>query len=173
MFLEKKCLFSFGLLCAARSFATDTSLHYGILPLPKYHVTQEYATTPQDGYSVFAIPLFIGDRLDIATATLDMLSYWSYQIVRPIYYDVAYKVRYASSEQTSQLFDTVIDSVVFTFGRFYSNSIGDPVHLMRNRLIGSGNKPSSSLAGLTVSYTALIELKLQELLGKFDSISTI
>ena len=169
-FYEKRCVFSFGILYSAQGFAADTSLHYGILPLPKYDKSQEYATTPQDSYTIVAIPQNVGDRLQIATATLETLSEASYVEVRPKYYDLAYKVRYASSEDTAKLFDTVIASMKFSFGGFYSNSIGNPAHTLRNRLVGSSTEPNSNLTGVTNGvFTLALQMQIDKLIEKFEA----
>lgn len=168
-FKEKRSIFSFGMLNAAKTFALDPSLHYGILPLPKLNEDQEYRTTPQDGFTVMAIPNNTGSRLGLATATLETLSEYSYHTIRPVYYERSYKLRYASSENTAMLFETVIESISYDFGSFYSNSIGNPVHKLRDKLTGTGGTPSSSLKSVTSMFTKSTNGLLGQLLQKFDS----
>ena len=169
-FFEKRALFAFGQIRAAKVFARDITLKYGMLPLPKYTETQRnYSTTPQDGYTILAIPQNIGNRLELATATLEILSEYSYSTVRPVYYDVAYKTRYASSEQTALLFDTIVESIGFNFVTLYSNSLGDPVKLMRARLVGdSGTQANSNLNRFNILYETQIQTYLNDLLEEFD-----
>ena len=170
-FFERRSVFSFGMLSAAKTFALTPDLHYGILPLPKFSTDQEYATTPQDGHSVVAIPRNLGDKLGRATAVLETLSQHSYLVLRPVYHETAYKVRYASSAETGKLFDTVINSVTFDFGLFYSNSLGNATHKLRNRLSGEGTSASSSLNGVTIMYTNQVQGYLDDLLEKFDKLA--
>ena len=172
-FYEQRCLFSFGLLSAAQLFATDTSLHYGMLPLPKYSENQAYATTPQDGYTLVGIPSNIQDRLGIASATLEIMSEFAYRIVRPVYFETAYKIRYASSEKTALLFDTVISSITFNFGTLYSNALGDPAHLLRARLVGSGVAASNSLLLVTKSFGTAMKLQIDNLTTKFENMTAV
>ena len=168
-FYEQRSLFSFGRIAAAQLFATDTTLHYGMLPLPKYSEDQAYATTPQDAYTLVGIPANIADRLAIASATLEIMSEFAYRTVRPVYFETAYKIRYASSEKTALLFDTVIDSITFNFGLLYSNSLGDPAHLLRGRLVGSGgSQPTGSLAVVTRSFGPAMKLQIEKLITKFE-----
>lgn len=168
-FYEQRCIFSFGILNAAQLFATDTSLHYGMLPLPKFSKEQAYATTPQDGYTLVGIPSNIADRLAIASATLEIMSEFAYRTVRPVYFETAYKIRYASSEKTALLFDTVIDSITFDFGTLYSSSLGDPVHQLRGRLEGSGGvSPSNSLSTVTKAFSPAMKLQIDKLITKFE-----
>ena len=168
-FYEQRCIFSFGILKAAQTFATDTTLHYGMLPMPKYSKDQAYATTPHDGYTLVGIPSNISDRLAIASATLEILSEFAYRTVRPVYFETAYKIRYASSENTALLFDTVIESITFDFGTLYSSSLGDPVHQLRGRLVGSGGvAPSNSLSTVTRAFSTAMRLQIDKLITKFD-----
>lgn len=173
-FFEKRAVFAHGMISAAKTFAMDTELHFGMLPLPKFDAKQAYATSPQDGHSIIAISRSLaGDRLARATAVLETLSQQSYLILRPVYHDTAYKVRYASSEETAKLFDTVINSVTFDFGMLYSNYMQNATHKLRNRLSGDGgNKASGSLSGVTMMYTKQVEGYLTELLTKFDNLGT-
>lgn len=168
-FFERRSIFSFGMLNAAKTFALTPDLHYGILPLPKYDAAKPYATTPQDAHSVVALPRNLGNNLGRSTAVLETLSQQSYLILRPVYHETAYKVRYASSAETGKLFDTVIESVTFDFGTFYSNSLQNATHKLRNRLSGEGTAASSSLTGVTIMYTRQVQGKLDELLEKFDT----
>lgn len=170
VFYEQRCVFTFGLLSAAQLFATDTTLHYGILPLPKYSEAQRYQTSPHDAYTIFGIPANIGDRLAIASATLECLNEESYYEIRPVYFETAYKLRYASGENTARLFDTVIDSISFSFGGLYSNALGDPAHQLRNRMTGAGGGmvAGSSLAVLKGAFSTALKMHLDQLTEKFE-----
>jgi hypothetical protein len=93
----------------------------------------------------------------------------AYYTVRPIYFDMAYKLRYASGENTARLFDTVIDSISFSFGGLYSNTLGDPAHQLRNRLTGAGGiAASNSLTVLKGAFSQALELHLEKLITKFE-----
>lgn len=174
VFYEHRSIFSFGILSAAQVFATDTTLHYGILPLPKYNENQRYQTTPHDAYTIVGIPGNIGDRLAIATATLECLYETSYYAVRPVYFEMAYKLRYASGENTARLFDTVIDSISFCFGGLYSYALGDPTHQLRNRLSGTaGYVTSNNLSAIKGVLSQAMKTKLALMIEDFDNMKNI
>lgn len=171
-FFEKRSVFAYGMLSAAKVFALDPTLQYGILPLPKYSEDQSYSTTPQNGYLILAIPYNVAGRLQIATATLETMSEYSYKELRPVYYETAYKVRYASSENTGVLFDMIIDSMGIDFGSFYNTEMGKPVELLRNRLDGmNGVTIGSSLTGVTAQYNTVMKRSLQTLITSLEAIN--
>lgn len=170
-FYEQRAMFAYGMLSAAKTFALDSTLNYGILPLPKYSEDQSYSTTPQNGYGIIAIPYNVGSRLSIATATLQILSEYSYKELRPVYYETAYKVRYASSEKTGQLFDMIMDSIGLDFASFYNSQMGKPVEVLRNRLDGlNGATVGSSLTGVVAQNKPAVNRGLKELLKSLDEI---
>ena len=170
VFFEKRSVFSTGMVSAAREFSKVDGLYYSILPLPKFNADNDYATMPQDGHSVVCIPRHIGKNLQIATATLETLSEYSYKMVRPVYHDVAYKLRYASDEKTGQLFDMIMDSITFDFGCFYSGALNSPMQILRNRLSGmDGNAPTSSLAIVNAQKGSAVKAKLTEFIGLLDN----
>lgn len=170
-FFEKRAIFAYGMLSAAKVYALDPTLQYGILPLPKYSEDQSYSTTPQNGYLIMAIPHNVAGRLQIATATLETLSEYSYKELRPVYYETAYKIRYASSENTGALFDMIIDSMGIDFGSFYNTEMGKPVELLRNRLDGmNGVTIGSSLQGVTTQYKTPMKRSLTKLITSLDAI---
>ena len=169
VFYNGRCMLEFGLLESAKTFATDVTLHYGILPLPKLNSGQEgYATTPQDAYSIVSMPYNIGADLGLATATLEVMSEYSYRDVRPVYHELAYKVRYASSDITGELFDMIIDSIAYDFGSLYGASIEDPLHKIRNMLAGYNQAASANLGSIYRVFGGTIEEKLDDLLADFD-----
>lgn len=167
-FFDRRAVFATGMLCAAKNFALDPEIHFGMLPLPKMSEDDEYRTTPQDAFSVLTLPLNIGSRLEIATATMETLFEYSYKEVRPVYHDVAYKIRYASGANTALLFDTVINSIYYEFGTFYSNAIDNPTHKLRNKLTGTGTTLGSNLSSVTAQYGSAMKQNLKTLLETFD-----
>ena len=66
------------------------------------------------------------------------------------------------------LFETIIESISYDFGSFYSNSIGNPVHKLRDKLTGTGGTASSSIKSVTAMFTKPTEGLLNKLLQEFD-----
>ena len=170
MFSEGRAMFAFGMLKSAQQYAKNTSLKYGMLPLPKAdNLQSSYRTSPQGAYSAMALLSNIGNRLELATAVMETLSEQSYLLVRPAYYEVAYKSRYASGDNTAVLFDKIISGISFNFGSIYSNVIGNPVWKIRGNLQGSSAAPSNDLGKVYTTYESSFLKLLTKLTEQLES----
>ena len=111
---------------------------YGILPLPKYTTDQpNYYTTPQDAYNIMSV--IVGDNVDpeMVSATLETLSSESYKNIRPYYFENIVKSRYFSGLKSAQVFDLVLDSVVFDTGVIYMMQLNGLIGPWRSACDGS------------------------------------
>lgn len=173
MFCEKRAVFAFGELKSAQQYAKNTSLKYGMLPLPKADSIQpDYQTAPQGAYTSMALLSNVKsrNRLEIATAVMETVSEQSYLLVRPEYYDIAYKTRYASSADTATLFDMIIRGITFDFGTIYSNVLGNPAWKIRGNIQGSQAAPSGDLGKVYTQYESSFNESLKKLTDKLDSL---
>ena len=168
-FFDGQTVFAFGLLQSAKVFA-QTKLSYQILPLPKLDENMEgYRTSPQDSYNLVSVMSNCkGNDLALATATLECLSEQSYRLVRPEYYDIAFKIRYASEEDTAALFDMIIDNIRYEFAFVNSALIGDVLHLVRDNFIGSPN-PETSLGKIWAEHGSSVSTAFEELIENYGS----
>ena len=168
-FFDGQTVFAFGLLQSAKVFA-QTKLSYQILPLPKLDENMEgYRTSPQDSYNLVSVMSNCkGNDLALATATLECLSEQSYRLVRPEYYDIAFKIRYASEEDTAALFDMIIDNIRYEFAFVNSALIGDVLHRVRDNFIGYPN-PETSLGKIWAEYGSSVSTAFEELIENYGS----
>lgn len=145
----------------------ETKIDYLILPLPKYDTDKtEYRTSALDSHCNIGISS-ISDAKSAAGAVLEYMGYLSEKELTPAYFDISYKVQYASDPNTMKLFDTVVDSVVFDFARTYSRSIHDVTKKMRT-LVSNSEEISSSIAtyeDACQGYLDILVLKFQGLNG--------
>ena len=119
---------------------------YGIAPIPKLNQAQkEYGTYIQDQVSCFGISASIGDenRQAVLGAVLEALSYHSYNIVRPAYYDSALSLRFMQDPQSKAILDTMFESISFDY--VYATSLGGIRDSMRP-LVSSANPAIASQA---------------------------
>ena len=168
-FFDGQTVFAFGLLQSAKVFA-QTKLSYQILPLPKLDEnTDGYRTSAQDSYNLVSVMSNCkGNDLKLATATLECLSEQSYRLVRPEYYDIAFKFRYASEEDTAALFDMIIDNVRYEFAYVNSALIGDVLHAVRDNFIGYP-QPVTSLNLIWAEQGSKIAAAFEELIENYGS----
>ncbi len=131
----------FIMTCAnyAKYTLRDFEPDYGVLPLPKFDETQEgYYTTSQDAYNVISIPTTC-IHLEATGAALDYLSALSQSDVYPAYFETTFQKQYMRSEEDSVMFDLIKSGLVFNFGTFYSNCIGNPVWTFRDGITNHSN----------------------------------
>jgi len=111
------------MMMADRRFR-DMEDAYTVLPMPKFdEAQQEYYTTMPSGSStvVNGIPITVGD-IERSTVIFEALSAIGYEKIRPAFFEVALKTKYARDDQVSQMFDLVMDSNTIDFGFIYDGN---------------------------------------------------
>ena len=106
------------------SFLRQISFDFGILPMPKYDEAQEgYYTVSSFPYTLYGIPVDAKDP-SMSAAILECLASESYRTVSPSLFEVALKVKYASDNDASEMYDIIRGSNVFDIGRIFNDSVG-------------------------------------------------
>ena len=127
-------------------FESLADMTYGIAPIPKLTREQEkYGTYIQDQVSCFGISAAIGnsEQQEQAAAVLEAMTYYSYQIVRPAYYDSVLSLRFMQDPQSKDVLNTMFDSISFDF--VYSTSMAGIRDTLRT-IISQKNAPVASSA---------------------------
>ena len=127
-------------------FEQLADMNYGIAPLPKLNQAQpEYGTYIQDQVSSFGISAAVGDesRQAILGAVMEAMSYHSYEIVRPAYYDSVLSLRFMQDPQSRAILDTMFESISFDY--VYATSLGGIRDSLRS-VISSSNPAVASNA---------------------------
>ena len=127
-------------------FESLADMTYGIAPIPKLTREQEkYGTYIQDQVSSFGISAAIGDeeRREQVAAALEAMSYYSYQIIRPAYYDSVLSLRVMQDPQSKDILNTMFDSISFDF--VYATSMSGIRDTLRT-IISQKNAPVASSA---------------------------
>ncbi len=99
-------------------FESLADMNYGIAPMPKLSREQkDYKTYIQDQVSCFGISSAIDnvERQEQIAAVLEAMSYYSYQIIRPAYYDSVLSLRFMQDPQSREILDTMFESVSFDY----------------------------------------------------------
>ena len=117
---------------------------YGLLPLPKYDVTQaNYGTTSQDYFNVFSVidhsqsikPI----KGEAVSAMLELATEESYTAVRGYYFNRIIKPKFFGTDDSEgtvtksiALFDIIIANIEFDYQYIYAPQLANVHHLWRN-----------------------------------------
>ena len=95
---------------------SQTSIDYGILPIPKYDTDQEnYHTTLGMFYSMFSIPVIATDY-DMSAAVLESMAHDGYKNLNPVIYN-ALKYKYSKSTDDIEMFEILRKGIIYDSGR--------------------------------------------------------
>ena len=98
---------------------------YMILPLPKYDEEQSgYKSISMTG--TLCVPRYIQDeRADMVGILMEAMAADGHKNIIPLYYNVVLKSKYAQDEESIEMIDVILNSVVYDLGFCY-NDIGLP-----------------------------------------------
>ena len=142
-------------------------ISYGIAPIPKLTKEQaNYGTYIQDQVSGFGISASIGDeeRQDVLGAVMEAMSYYSYVLVRPAYYDVALSLRFMQDPESKAILDTMFESISFDYT--YVTSLGGVRDSMRSTI----SSPRPSIASQATKWQRTIENALKQQSKAFEKL---
>ena len=60
----------------------------------------------------------------MSSALMECLASESYRTVTPALFETGMKVKYATDNESAQMFDIIRETIVFDFGRVFTNSMG-------------------------------------------------
>ena len=141
-FLDSRAIFFNGVFLHSYQYFTEFEDEYGILPYPKWDVSQAEYYTMSDGSSPLAVvPKTITDTKFVGMIT-EALAAESWRTVIPAMYDVALKVRGARDERSIEVIDMIANSAVIDFGFVYAGHSGMGFTL--SNLMGNKNNNFAS-----------------------------
>ena len=134
IFENGKVLFIRHYLNAGSDFREST-VNYGVLPLPKYNEDQDdYRTIFCNNSSFFVLCSNLDeDRAEMMSAVLEVLAATSYKQVTPAYYSTVLQGMYSKDQPDAEMYDLILKSFVADFGLAYgTKSIGNINRLFRD-----------------------------------------
>ena len=168
VFTDGHCLFTPNRLFDA-SFLRDMDDDFGIIPYPKWDEAQEdYHTYYDDRCSSFAVPVTAPD-LELVGIVTELMAAKSYEFVRPAIYEVALKTKYARDDDSQEMIDMILDSMIFEFTNIYAYSFGNqqsPAHSLRINVRKNSNDLTSYFATLDSVYTETMEKLISSVTGQ-------
>ena len=148
----------------------DLTFDFGVLPLPMFDGEQDgYRTITEGISSMVAVLSTVEDnRLEMVASTVELMAAESYKTVIPTYIDSVLKSKQANSPEDAEMVQTVIDSLVYSFGWIFSDQM-NKVQLGFRTVDGSldlakdygekGEVYKSNIEDLLLAFEALQSLK--------------
>lgn len=129
LFGNGQSLFYAEVLTHAQTMRVNYDLNFGIIPMPKYNAEQEnyYQYSTGRNTTVICFPHTLkGDALDMGTFMVEAMAVESVNTVKPAYYEICLKGRYADDAESAAMLDIITTSVatdyaeIFAWGSFHS-----------------------------------------------------
>ena len=100
------------------------NFNYGVLPLPKYDTEQDdYRSIPEATSSLETVISTVeADRVDMVSATVELMAAEAYKQLYPVYVEVVLKSQNANAPQDAEMVQLIIDSMVYSFGWIFSST---------------------------------------------------
>ena len=161
IFSSGRTLFLIDTFCTAATFqSADSSLSYGVLPLPKLDETQEnYATSMGFPYTLYSVSRLLSDeKAQIMGAVLECMASESHRQVTPALFELTMKLKYASGENDSHVYDLIRESVYIDIGRVFCTPLNNlTFSLFRNACTEGQTNWASRIKGESKSFGKKLE----------------
>ena len=146
----------------------DSTVVYGILPVPKLEEEQEgYHTLVQLAHSMYSISSATNDAdANMASAVLEYLAAESYKSVTPAAFETTMKLKHASGNDDARMYDLLRETVFFDFGHIYSAPLANiPIFAFRD-IVYNGNTNWASLCKAEIKR---MQKLLEQIQSAFDA----
>ncbi len=165
-----KVLFTVGYLGSAENWR-ESSVNYGVLPLPMFDEEQDYYSTGFVGHaSALAICSNVTEeRLPMLTATLEVMAAKSYNDVLPAYYNKVLQGVYSKEERDAQMYDLVLQNVEVDLASCYFPRMGDTLKTYAG-LFNQAKNPNYDIGSVIDSNKDAWETAFWELLESLENV---
>ena len=127
-----------GIYAAGDAYLRNAEFDYGIIPMPMFDETQENYRCFADG-AYMTVPITNTD-LSRTGLIFEAMNAEGYRQIVPAYEEIALKDKYLRDENSSRMFDLVLDSYTASFAFNYDNWEGFAHLFGKLFTINSGNK---------------------------------
>ena len=143
----------------------DMSQEYGMLPLPKRNDSQDYysnAVHPHHSSTVIVPSNIPTESLGLISSVLEDLAYYSYEYVKPAYYDTVITYRSVRNEDSFEMMPYIFEHFDIDFGLIMTDTFGFDTEF-RNKILNNDVNFSSYLT----SYTSLWKIALENVVKTY------
>ena len=145
----------------ATKYLVDMDARYGVLPTPLLNSTQKEYLSGGIG-DLQAVPVNAPD-LDATAATMDLMNFYGYQYVVPMYFEKMLKTLYADAPEDAAVYQMLLDARWADFGIVYSFAMDNPHWDWRKQL----REPSDNISNHWISQKPVYEAGLAEIFEAF------
>jgi len=163
MFYNNQALFFIELMYGVPEFREMES-DFGLLPLPKASETQEKYSTylHPDNTTTVVVPV-INTNTDMAGMILEDMAFYSSEHVRPAFYDIMLKSKFARDEDSARMLDIILSNSTIDLALIMKNSGIDIDTLMRSAATEGTTDILSTIAANNKKYTKILEKAIEAL----------
>ena len=148
---------------AANGIANTSNLDWGLMPPPLMEAGDDYKSFSDSWTMVFAVIPAANRDLDKATYLYEMFMAYSYDYLKPAYYEETFRTAYTPDAASVQVFDIIANSRTVCFRDVYQ--IGGSTVLDGHRVLLWGD---GSIGDLTTMATTL-RSSLDDFFTKIES----
>lgn len=125
----------------------DTTVTYGVLPVPKYEEAQEnYYTCMAFPFSIYSVSIALSEeKANMAGAVLECMGSESYRQVTPAVFETAMKLKYSTGEDDSRMYDLIRETIQIDLGRIFTTPLKNISYSPFRSACNSGNTNWTSI----------------------------
>ncbi|MBQ8400422.1 MAG: hypothetical protein IJX14_00685, partial [Clostridia bacterium] len=157
MFQNDQALFFVELMYGVPEFREMES-DFGLLPLPKATEAQShYSTYLHPDNATSAVVPVVNTDLDKAGVILEDMAFYSSQYVRPAFYDIMLKSKFARDDDSARMLDIILSNSTIDLALIMKNSGIDIDNLMRTAATRGTTDILSSIAANDQKYAEILQ----------------
>lgn len=148
----------------------DTTVTYGVLPVPKYDEAQEdYYTCMAFPFSIYSVSIALSDeRANMAGAVLECMASESYRQVTPAVFETAMKLKYSAGENDSRMYDLIRDTIQIDLGRIFTTPLKN---ISYSPFRNACNNGSTNWTSIIKAESRVMQKALEEIVTSLDRLA--
>jgi len=133
---------------------------FGIIPFPKYDETIDGYRSVSDSNTILCTIPITANALDAISAAAETMAYYGQEMVSPVYYETALKIKYTRDDLSSMMIDLITQNARTDF--LYFNQLGGLGGIF-TEIYNTGSEFSSLYASLESAAITNLETMIQKL----------
>lgn len=142
----------------------------GVLPVPKWDAEQkDYVTCMAFPYTIYSISTALSNEdADMTGAVLECLGSEGYRQVTPALFETSMKLKYASGQDDSDMYDLIRSSIYIDLGRIFTTSFSNVTYsAFRSTL----HRLSTNWASVYKGYDKVLKTQLKKVVTTLEDMA--